>query len=151
MKKKYFDEYGINSRLYRTYNHMKDRCYRQNDKRYCDYGGRGIVLCEEWKNDYLEFKNWALTNGYRDDLTIDRIDNDGNYCPQNCRWVDTFVQQNNKRNNRLLTFNGETKTLSQWSRECGLKITTIYMRVYQYGWTIEEALTTPTQNRGEAV
>ena len=148
MKRKYFDEYGINSRLYRIYNHMKDRCYRPNDKRYRDYGGRGIVICEEWKNDYLEFKNWALANGYRDDLTIDRINNDGNYCPQNCRWVDRFVQGNNTRNNHLLTFNGETKTLSQWSRESGLKITTIYMRIYQYGWTIEEALTTPLQNRG---
>ena len=109
------------------------------------------MICDEWKNDYLEFKKWALANGYRDDLTIDRIDNDGNYCPQNCRWVDKFAQQNNKRNNHLLALNGETKTLSQWSRECGLKITTIYMRVYQYGWSVEKALTTPTQKRGDAV
>jgi hypothetical protein len=151
MKKKYFDEYGRGSRLYRIYSHMKERCYSPNTKCYRNYGGRGIAICEEWKNDYLEFKNWALTNGYREDLTIDRIDNDGDYCPQNCRWADTFLQASNKRNNHLLTLNGKTKTLSQWSRECGLKITTIYMRVKQYGWTVEEALTTPPQSREGSV
>ena len=104
-----------NTKLYRTYYGMKTRCYNKNDKRYKDYGGRGIILCDEWKNNFLNFYNWAISNGYEQSLTIDRIDNDGNYEPSNCRWVENKIQSNNRRNNIYFEFLGFKKTLKQWT------------------------------------
>lgn len=86
-----------NTRLYRIWCHMKDRCYREGNNRYQYYGGRGIRICEEWKNDFQKFYDWAVTHGYRDDLSIDRIDNDKGYFPGNCRWVDVATQSRNRR------------------------------------------------------
>lgn len=80
--------------------HMKDRCYNKNNEKYKHYGGRGISVCEQWRNSYVEFSEWAKAHGYADDLTIDRIDTNGNYEPNNCRWVDYTTQNNNKRNNK---------------------------------------------------
>lgn len=92
------------SRLYSVWHGMKKRCYCKTDKAYCNYGGRGISVCEEWKNDYLSFEKWAFRNGYDEnakqgECTLDRIDVNGNYEPTNCRWVSMKVQQNNRRNN----------------------------------------------------
>ena len=88
------------TRLHRIWMHMKDRCYNKNNEKYKHYGGRGISVCEQWRNSYVEFSEWAKANGYADDLTIDRIDTNGNYEPNNCRWVDYTTQNNNKRNNK---------------------------------------------------
>ena len=141
MRKKYFDEYDTTSGLYNSWKHMKERCYNPCCKHYRYWGGRGITVCDAWRIDFLAFKEWALANGYKKGLTIDRIDNDGNYEPSNCRWATKKEQSNNRRCLRYLTYKGETKTISEWSRITGIKVTTLYMRVTAYGWSVERALT----------
>lgn len=91
-----------NTRLYHIYYAMKNRCYNKDNNRYQYYGERGIVVCDEWLNDFQTFYNWAINNNYRDDLTIDRIDINGNYEPTNCRWVDIATQNRNTRQNRYI-------------------------------------------------
>lgn len=145
---------GSQTRLYTIWENIKKRCYNKNTEHYSDYGGRGISMCESWKNSFESFKDWALENGYSGNLTIDRIDFNGNYEPSNCRWVTIKEQANNKRNNILLTHNGETKTIAQWAEEVGLKRRTIRARIDQYGWTIEEALFTPVgqpRNKSQSI
>lgn len=105
------------SRVYKCWTSIKDRCFRTNCKSYKNYGGRGITICDEWKNDFQVFYDWAMQNGYSDELTIDRIDNNGNYCPENCRWVDMKVQANNTRRNVIMN-NG--KTLLEFCEENNL-------------------------------
>ena len=131
--KKYDAKYNeiIYRRLYCIWGKMRQRCLKPYCKAYKDYGGRGITICKEWEN-FNNFRDWALSNGYRDDLTIDRIDNDGNYEPSNCRWATMLQQQNNKRNNRLLTYNGITMTFSDWARELGIENSTLYKRLERH-------------------
>ena len=88
------------TRLYKTWTNMKGRCYNKKDKNYKHYGGRGIKICDEWRNNFINFYNWSITHGYRDDLTIDRIDVNGNYEPENCRFITIKEQQSNKRNSK---------------------------------------------------
>ena len=102
-------------RLYTIYKDMKKRCFNQNEINYKNYGGRGITICEEWLKDFMNFYNWAIVNGYKDNLTIDRIDDNGNYKPSNCRWVTMKVQSNNTRRNNYFTINGQTKTIAEWA------------------------------------
>lgn len=127
------------TRLYSTWLSMKDRCFNPKCKSYPRYGARGITVCDEWKNDFQSFYNWAMLNGYTDTLTIDRIDNDGNYHPDNCRWVTRRIQNNNKSSNILITRNGETYTLSEWEQLLGVKKNLLYSRIYHYGMSVEEA------------
>lgn len=100
------------TRLYGIWENMRARCGNKKNPNYKDYGGRGITVCDEW-SEYTAFKNWALKNGYNPSLTIDRIDVNGNYCPENCRWATQKEQCRNTRFNHLLTYNGETKTLAE--------------------------------------
>ena len=127
------------SRLYGIYKNMLTRCYTKSDGHYERWGGRGIKMCDEWKNDYLSFKAWAEANGYNDSLTIERIDNNGDYCPENCKWITLKQQARNKRNNRFLTYNGETKCLGEWCELYNIPRTTLWNRVDR-GWTPEECL-----------
>lgn len=132
--------------LYVVWVGMKQRCYYAKNKCYKDYGGRGIVVCDEWRTDFISFYNWALTNGYKDGLTIDRIDNDRGYGPTNCRWVTIIKQSRNKRSNRLLNYNGDTKPLVEWCEILGLKYSTINARLNKYHWPVERAFNNPTKN-----
>lgn len=120
------------TRLYHIWQNMKSRCYYSKQEKYKRYGGRGIKVCEDWQ-DFTAFKEWAIKNGYSDNLSLDRINNDGDYEPQNCRWADMRTQQNNRRNNRFVTINGETRTISEWSRISGIKRSTLSSRI-QRGW-----------------
>ena len=129
---------------------MKDRCYNPNNNAYCNYGARGITVCEEWLNSYLSFRDWALNNGYSEALpssecTLDRIDVNGNYCPENCRWVSMKEQCNNKRDNYNISYNGTTKTLTQWAEEYGIKSRTLRTRIVNLNWPIDKALNTPVK------
>lgn len=114
--------------LYRRYNDIKTRCYNKNREKYKIYGGRGIEMCEEWKNSYESFKDWALQNGWDKNLSIDRINNNGNYEPSNCRWVDNYVQANNKSNNVIIEIDGVKKNLTQWARYYGVNVKTAHTR-----------------------
>lgn len=127
------------TRLYRIRAKIIRRCFVEDDPAYPNYGGRGITMCEEWKNSVDAFINWAYANGYSDDLSIDRIDNNGNYCPENCRWSDRKEQSNNRRSNRYFTYNGKTKTLKQWCEEIGIPYKRTCSRIYN-GWSFEEAI-----------
>ena len=131
-------------RIYRIYKGMISRCYNKSDKRnYSKYGERGIKVCQEWQgeNGLFNFIDWSYNNGYSDDLSIDRIDPNGNYEPSNCRWADNITQANNKTNNIKLTYKGITKTVPQWSREVGLSVSNIRSRI-KLGWTVEQILET---------
>lgn len=136
------------TRLYREWAGIITRCTNKNDISYKNYGERGVTVCEEWLNSFEEFRDWALANGYSDELTIDRIDNHGDYTPENCRYGDDIVQANNRRNNRLETCWGETKTVANWSRDprCQVSHEVLQDRLQTLGWSIEVALTTPKMN-----
>lgn len=108
-------------RLYKIWAAMLNRCFNKNNRAYSRYGGRGISVCEEWRNNYSSFRKWALENGYSDDLTIDRIDNDKGYSPDNCRWADRIVQQNNRSFNHIVTYRGESHTFAEWERITGIQ------------------------------
>ncbi len=116
------------TRIYRIYRNMLARCYNPNEPFYKHYGGRGIVVCDEWKRDFQAFYDWAVANGYRDNLTIDRIDNNGIYSPNNCRWADAITQQNNTRKNTKVEIDGEIFTLSQLSRKTNILRSTLSYR-----------------------
>lgn len=105
-------------RLYRIWCNMRERCENPNSDSAQWYADHGVTVCEEW-HDWLAFKSWSLSHGYRDDLTIDRIDPFGNYCPENCRWTTPYIQANNHRNSRMVTVNGKTTTLMNWCLENG--------------------------------
>jgi len=133
-----------NTRLYHTYSSMKERCYNPNVKSYIRYGGRGIKMCDEWLNDPAAFFEWAEKSGYKENLTIDRIDNNGNYEPSNCRWATYKEQGNNKCNNHNETMNGVTKTVAEWADLYGINKNIIYGRLKK-GLDIFSALTKPVR------
>lgn len=116
-------------RINYIYYGMRQRCEYHKHKNYSRYGGRGIKVCEEWKKGWRVFYKWAIDNGYSSNLTLDRIDVDGDYCPENCRWVDRIQQANNTSKNVLITYLGETKTLTQWVKELKLSRSMVNYRL----------------------
>lgn len=143
-RKKHGDCY---SRLYHIWQNLKRRCHRKNAWAYHNYGARGIRVCDKWHN-YQEFRAWALTNGYSDNLQIDRIDNNRGYFPGNCRWTTREVNQRNTRRNHLVRAFGETKCVVEWSEDKRCKVTkdALFARLTRYGWPAERAITlAPTQ------
>lgn len=127
------------TRLHRIWSRMKTCCYNKNTKGYKIYGLRGITICDEWLSDFINFYNWAMNNGYSHNLTIDRIDVNGNYCPENCRWATKKEQANNTRVNRLITYNNETHTLKQWSEILNINYSKLHKRLTFLNWSIEKA------------
>ena len=102
-------------RLYSIWGGLKDRCYNSNNKNYKIYGLRNIKICDEWLNNFVNFYNWAINNGYAENLTIDRIDVNGNYEPNNCRWATIKQQNRNRRSNKLITYKNQTHCISEWA------------------------------------
>lgn len=130
-----------NTKLFGVWNGMIERTTNKNNQSYYNYGERGITICDEWKDDFKSFYDWAINNGYKDGLSIDRIDNDKGYYPENCRWVGNFEQANNKRNNHKIEFNGEIHGIEEWARIIGISGSSLLSRL-KNGWTLEQALTT---------
>lgn len=141
-----------NTRLHKIWHSMYCRCYYPTTNQYKNYGGRGIKVCEEWKHTqgFINFYNWAINNGYKENLTLDRIDNNKGYCPENCRWKTPKEQSNNRRNNVCYTFNGETKTSKQWCELYNVSQTTLLDRLKR-GWTLEQALTISTKGNNRKI
>ncbi len=132
---------GRSTRLYHIWAMIKQRTSNPNHTAYNNYGGRGIQICDEWRNDFPAFRTWAISAGYTDQLSIDRIDNDGNYEPSNCRWVDTREQNRNQRQNIILEFNGKTQLMIDWARELGITEQALHRRINVLHWPLERALT----------
>ena len=142
-----------NKRLYSIYNGMKQRCNNPHSMNYSHYGGRGISVCDEWKQDFDPFCIWALTHGYKDGLTLERIDVNGNYCPDNCTWIPLSDQLKNTTQNYInkhLTVNGVTKSFAEWAANCGITPRRLYWRIKR-GTPLEEAVTRPNNQRGKCV
>ena len=125
---------------------MRARCENKKDISYHRYGAKGIEVCEEWKEDKTKFFAWAFENGYKDHLTLDRIDGTKGYSPENCRWVTVKDQANNRVNNRYLEAFGKRKTLAQWADYTGIDLSTIWSRLKR-GWDIDRTLTEPVQKQ----
>ena len=134
--------FGNEDRLYRIWSGMKSRCYSECDRNFKRYGARGITVCPEWHKDFMAFREWSLSNGYQDDLSIDRIDNDGPYSPENCRWTSMKTQNNNRRTNVYITYRGETHTAAEWALITGIKAETLVSRK-AHGWSDAECIEVP--------
>ena len=139
-------KYTKKERLKRIYLGIKSRCYNPNTRDRKSYYDRNIIMCNEWLEDYKNFKRWAMANGYKDDLTIDRIDVNGDYEPSNCRWITREKQALNKTNSRIIEWKGNKKTISEWCLEMNIKKSTLLQRLNKYGWSVERALTTKTNH-----
>ena len=120
--------------------------YNKNSIQYKDYGGRGITICDEWLNDFQAFYNWSMSNGYKDNLTIDRINVNGNYEPSNCRWATNEEQANNRRDNVKITYKGMTKTISEWAEYLGVNRKSFSSRVTRK-WDIDRIFNQPYRGK----
>lgn len=129
--------------IWNHWKYMRQRCDCRDEKSlsYKNYYLKGITYCKEWE-DFEPFYEWAVQNGYREGLTLERKDNNGGYCPSNCCWADMETQANNRSNNNLITYNGKTQTETQWAREIGIRPQTLWSRIHTLGWDIEKSLTT---------
>lgn len=135
------------TRLYKIWQGIKKRCNNSAASAFRNYGGRGITMCDEWQSSFETFRDWALTHGYQDDLTIDRIDVNGNYAPENCRWATVKQQCNNQRDNHVLYHDGQSHTMSEWADITGILYTTLRGRINGLQWDTDAALTiAPNEN-----
>ena len=134
-----FGESVYKEKLYYVWHSMKQRCSNPNDKAYPNYGGRGIKVCTEWEHDYLAFKKWAMGNGYKPGLWIERVDNSKDYSPNNCRWETPKQQQRNKRTNVLVMIGGVEKCIAEWAELSGIPFATLERRI-ELGWPAEKLL-----------
>lgn len=130
------------SKLYRVYTLMCQRCHAPYNDNYFRYGGRGIKVCSEWRNNFSVFAEWAFQNGYKEGLSIDRKNNNGNYCPENCRWVDWKTQSNNRRSNHLIEYQGQTHTIAEWGDILNISPSLIFDRLYR-GWDVSRVFDPP--------
>lgn len=135
-------------RLHSIWKGIRARCNNESCSKFHRYGGRGITYCKEWE-DYTVFREWALNNGYQDNLTIDRIDVNGNYEPNNCRWITIQEQERNKTNTVYMTYKGQTKPLVEWAEIYNINRTTLRHRFIDYKWDAEKCLGKPTKKRGK--
>ena len=133
--------------LFKEWTGIKQRCYNPNERYYYNYGGRGITVCDEWLNNPEAFVNWCLSNGYKKGLTLDRIDNNKGYSPNNCRWTTKKVQANNTRRNRVITYNNKTHTVAEWADIMNINYDILIHRLAR-GIDFEKAITTPVKTRG---
>ena len=139
--KKHFYKHNLSrTRLYNIYYGMKSRCLNPKDLQFKNYGARHISICKEWLSDFKNFYNWAIENGYSDNLTIDRIDVNGNYCPKNCRWTNMKIQANNKRNNHIIEYENIKYSAAQFCEKFGIKRQTLNQRIFRYGYNNPELL-----------
>ena len=134
------DKYPHYKRIKSIYDGMRKRCYNINKDNYDSYGGRGISICKEWLDNFMVFYNWATNNGYQDNLTIDRINNDGNYEPENCRWATQEMQDYNRRTTIYLTIDGESKTVLEWEKISGLSWSVLWQRYNKSGYRTKEEM-----------
>jgi hypothetical protein len=133
--------HGLNNhRLFRIYHHMKQRCQNERNTHYFNYGGRGISVCAEWASSFRAFYNWSMANGYQPELTLDRINVNGNYEPENCRWATREIQANNTTTNIFITHSDETLTLKQWSKKLNLDYNLVKAR-HRRGWSVSRMFT----------
>ena len=133
-----------NTRLYRIWGDMKDRCFNQSAKDYPRYGGKGVNICEQWVNDFQSFYDWSIKNGYSDNLTLDRIDNNGNYEPDNCRWATMKEQCRNRSNTLIIEYKGEKRPLSEWCEILNIDYHSAHWRL-KNGWSVQKSFETPTR------
>ena len=131
--------------IYAVWLEMKRRCLNKNNHKYSSYGGRGISICSEWVSSFISFYNWSVNNGWQQGLQIDRINNNGNYEPSNCRWATQKEQARNKRSNIVIEYNNQSLPLCDWCEKLGLYYKTINKRISRMGWTAKEAFETPIQ------
>ena len=143
IKSQIHKKHGLTStKIYIIYHSMLNRCYNKNDKSYFRYGGRGISVCPEWRKDFINFYNWAMQNGYREDLTIERINVNDNYKPDNCRWATITEQANNRRTSKYIEYKGEVHTIAEWAKIYNIPYLMFYRRLKR-GWDFDKCIKTP--------
>ena len=145
-----------NTRLFKVWSHIRERCYCENRHSYKYYGARGIRMCPEWRDNFMAFYKWSMANGYNpnakwSECTIDRIDVNGNYEPSNCRWVSIKEQERNRRDTHYLTYNNMTKSIAEWSEIMGINYVTLVSRINKSQWSVEKALETPIRKTNRKV
>lgn len=136
-----------NTRLYRKWQSMKRRCYDISAPQYKHYGGRGICVCDEWKNNFEAFQDWSLLTMGDESLTLERIDVNGDYSPDNCTWVDKKSQANNRTSCVMITYQGKTQNLMQWCEELGKDYKLVHCRMFRSRWTFEDAISKPVKHK----
>jgi len=136
-------------RLYNIWSKAKDRCFNPKCKSYNQYGGRGIYMCEEWRNSFLNFYKWAINNGYSDELSFDRQNVDGHYQPENCRWVAPHQQNYNQRKSINITYNGETLPLKVWAKKLNINYGTLHSRYKYYDFDVERLFEEVEKGKGQ--